>query len=133
MFVALLSRLLDVLLPDPLMRQAAQKRLSGMQADAEFIAIRSSFAKALAPTRATPDRWTIRARPAFLYVMYAIILSALPLGIIAAISPATSHAMADAISRYLTSLPESLYTLFGTGYLGYATLRQWGKVKGADR
>ena len=132
-FVALQSRLFDLLFPEPLMRQAAQQRLSEMGADHKFIAIRTELAASVTPFRAVPDRWTLRARPAFLYVMYAIILSALPLGTIAAVSPATARAMADAINRYLSGLPEPLYTLFGTGYLGYATLRQWGKVKGTDR
>lgn len=80
-----------------------------------------------------PGRWIVGARPAFLYVMYAIILWSLPLGITAAISPPTAGAIADAMNRYLAGLPEPLYALFATGYLGYATLRQWGKVKGTDR
>jgi hypothetical protein len=65
--------------------------------------------------------------------MYAIILWALPLALIAAVNAATAQAMATAMTNYLAALPEPLYALFGTGYLGYATLRQWGKVKGAAR
>ena len=37
------------------------------------------------------------------------------------------------MTAYLGALPEPLYALFGTGYLGYAVMRQWGKVKGSDR
>lgn len=65
--------------------------------------------------------------------MYAMILWALPMGLIGALSPQTGHAIAGSMSAYLNGLPEPLYTLFGTGYLGYAVMRQWGKVKGADR
>jgi len=79
------------------------------------------------------DRWTSRARPTFLYVMYAMMLWAFPLGLTAAFSPQTARAMTTAMTDYLEALPEALYTLFGTCYLGYATLRQWGKVKGTDR
>jgi len=79
------------------------------------------------------DRWTSRARPTFLYVMYAMMLWAFPLGLTAAFSPNTARAMTAAMTEYLSALPEALYTLFGTCYLGYATLRQWGKVKGTDR
>ena len=32
----------------------------------------------------------------------------------------------------LAALPESLYALFGTGYLGYTAARQWVKAKGTD-
>ena len=80
-----------------------------------------------------PDRGTSRARPTFLYVMYAMMLWAFPLGLTAAFSPQTARAMTTAMTDYLEALPEALYTLFGTCYLGYATLRQWGKVKGTDR
>jgi hypothetical protein len=96
----------------------------------------SSLSDSLAPLlidTQDEDRWTRRARPMFLYVMYAMILWALPLGIVAAFSPATARAMADASAAYLNALPEPLYALFGTGYLGYATLRQWGKARGSSR
>jgi len=36
------------------------------------------------------------------------------------------------MTSYLAALPESLYALFGTGYLGYTAARQWGKAKGTD-
>ena len=65
--------------------------------------------------------------------MYAMLLAALPVGVLAAISPRMAAAVAQGVHAYLAALPEPLYTLFGTGYLGYAALRQWGKVRGADR
>ena len=34
---------------------------------------------------------------------------------------------------YLAGIPESLWALFGTGYLGYTAARQWGKVRGVER
>jgi len=81
----------------------------------------------------SPDRYINRARPTFLYLMYAMLGLALPMGLLAAISPATAAAMNAGIRAYLASLPDPLYTLFGTGYLGYTAARQWGKVKGSDR
>jgi hypothetical protein len=76
------------------------------------------------------DSWTRRARPTFLYVMYAMILWAIPMSLVAAFDPARAAAMTAAIGAYLEAIPEPLYTLFGTGYLGYTVMRQWGKVKG---
>ena len=76
------------------------------------------------------DGWTRRARPTFLYVMYAMILWAIPMSLVAAIDPRTAAAMTAALGAYLDAIPEPLYTLFGTGYLGYTVMRQWGKVKG---
>jgi hypothetical protein len=80
-----------------------------------------------------PDPWTSRARPGFLYVMYAMILWAIPLGVVAAFSPERAQAIAAGMTAYLRGLPEPLYALFGTGYLGYTAARQWGKAKGSDR
>ena len=79
------------------------------------------------------DRWTTRARPMFLYVIYAMIIWALPVGLLAALSPSRAKAVAEATAAYLGALPEPLYALFGTGYLGYTAMRQWGKVKGVER
>jgi hypothetical protein len=79
------------------------------------------------------DPWTSRARPSFLYVMYILLLAALPMGVLSAFSPSAAHDIAAGMNAYLTGLPEPLYALFGTGYLGYTAARQWGKVRGVDR
>jgi len=65
--------------------------------------------------------------------MYALILFSVPMGIIAAFNPAAAKAIGEGMTGYLGELPEALYALFGTGYLGYTAARQWGKVKGVDR
>ena len=54
-------------------------------------------------------------------------------GVIAAFDPAAAKAIGDGMTSYLAALPEALYALFGTGYLGYTAARQWGKVKGVER
>jgi len=79
------------------------------------------------------DRFVSRARPMFLYVSYLVILAALPIGIIAAISPAIAAAFTTGMGAYLRAIPEPLYALFGTAYIGYTAARQWGKVAGSDR
>ena len=78
------------------------------------------------------DPWTSRARPSFLYVMYVMILWALPMGLIAAFRSDAAASIASGMNAYLNGLPEPLYALFGTGYLGYTAARQWGKIKGSD-
>lgn len=76
------------------------------------------------------DPFTSRARPAFLYVMYALLLGAFPTAGVAAIRPEMAAAMTRAIAAYLGAIPEPLYALFGTGYLGYTVAREWGKANG---
>lgn len=71
------------------------------------------------------DRFTSRARPAFLYVMYALLLGAFPMAGIAAVRPDVAAAMTRAIAAYLDAIPQPLYALFGTGYLGYTVVREW--------
>lgn len=83
--------------------------------------------------RPAPDSWTLRARPAFLYVMYALLLWSVPLGLIGGVRPDVAAAIIRAMRAYFNALPEPLYALFGTGYLGYTAARAWGKAKGVER
>jgi hypothetical protein len=79
------------------------------------------------------DPWATRARPAFLYVIYALLLWSLPMGLVARWRPDVAAAITTGMRDYLNALPEPLYALFGTGYLGYTAARAWGKAKGAER
>ena len=55
------------------------------------------------------------------------------MGLIAAVRPQAADAIARGMSAYLNGLPEPLYALFATGYLGYTAARAWGKAKGVER
>jgi len=83
--------------------------------------------------RRPDDRWTLRARPAFLYVMYGLLVWSVPLGLIGGARPDVAAAIVRVMRAYFEALPEPLYALFGTGYLGYTAARTWGKVKGVER
>jgi hypothetical protein len=61
--------------------------------------------------------------------MYVLLLWSIPMGVVAALSPATAAAMIHGMSAYLNGIPEPLYALFGTGYLGYTAARCWGKLR----
>jgi hypothetical protein len=79
---------------------------------------------------AADDRYTGRARATFLYVMYLLLLSAFPMSAVAAVRPEAAAAMTRAFAAYLAAIPEPLYALFATGYLGYTVVREWGKAQG---
>lgn len=81
----------------------------------------------------TGDLWAQRARPAFLYVMYALLLWSVPMGLIAGVRPDVAAAITTGMRAYLNALPEPLYALFGTCYLGYTAARAWGKARGLER
>lgn len=121
-----IAAIIDKIIPDPEAREKAKLELIKLQGDQELQAVETRIAAILAEANAQ-DPWTSRARPSFLYVMYVMILWAIPMGIIAAIRPETAFAIANGMNAYLSGLPEPLYALFGTGYLGYTVARQWGK------
>jgi len=79
------------------------------------------------------DKWTSRARPSFMYVIYILILASLPMGILYAIHPQTAANIATGFQSWLKAIPSDLYALFGAGYLGYAGARSYEKVKGVVR
>ena len=117
---------------DKVARERAKLELIRLEGSQELAAIEARLSAIVAEANSR-DPWTSRARPSFLYVMYAMILWGIPMGLIAAFRPETARAVADGINAYLNGLPEPLYALFGTGYLGYTVARQWGKNAGTDR
>lgn len=127
-----LAAIIDKIIPDPKARDAAKLELIKLEGSQEMEAVRVQISAILAEAQAA-DPWTSRARPSFLYVMYVIILCALPMGVLSAFMPEAAQDIAAGINSYLNGLPEPLYALFGTGYLGYTAARQWGKVKGIEK
>ena len=126
------SKLLDKIIPDPQARDKAKLELIKLQGDQEMAAIGAQMQAIVAEAQSS-DPWTSRARPSFLYVMYAMILWAIPMGLIAAADPKMALGIGNGMTAYLRGLPEELYALFGTGYLGYTAARTWGKMKGVER
>jgi hypothetical protein len=126
------AKLLDKILPDPKARDAAKLELIKLQGSQDMANLQTQLSAIIAEAQA-PDPWTSRARQSFLYVMYAMLLWSMPMGFIAAFRPQTAINIAAGMNAYLNGLPEPLYALFGTGYLGYTVARQWGKINGIDK
>lgn len=123
--------IIDKVIPDKSAREKAKLELLRMQDTQEMRLIEARLSAIIAEANSR-DPWTSRARPSFLYVMYVLILFAVPMGVMAAFDPATARAIGEGMTAYLAALPQPLYALFGTGYLGYTAARQWGKIKGVD-
>ena len=126
------AQLLDKIIPDPKARDAAKLELLKLQGDQSLDQTKLQLSALVAEAQST-DPWTSRARPGFLYVMYALLLWAIPMGLIAAAQPGMAKDIAAGMTAYLNGIPEPLYALFGTGYLGYTVARSWGKAKGVER
>ena len=127
-----IASIIDKVIPDKAAREKAKLELIKLEGSQEMQHVEARLSAIIAEAQST-DPWTSRARPSFLYVMYAMILWALPMGLIAAFQPEAARDIAAGMNAYLAGLPEPLYALFGTGYLGYTAARQWGKAKGVDK
>ena len=127
-----IAKLIDKIIPDPEARDRAKLELLKLQGGQEMEQIKTQLSAIVAEAQST-DPWTSRARPSFLYVMYALLLWAIPMGLIAAARPEMAEAIAKGMNAYLAGIPEPLYALFGTGYLGYTAARSWGKAKGLEK
>ena len=123
------ASIIDKIIPDKEAREKAKLELLRLEGTQELQAIQARMSAILAEA-GSQDPWTSRARPSFLYMMYIMLLFALPMGILSAFEPSAADNISEGMTRYLNSLPDELYVLFGTGYLGYTAARQWGKVKG---
>lgn len=130
--IAPVAGLIDKIIPDPKARDQAKIELLKLQNSQELELLGTQLS-AIVAEAGSNDPWTSRARPGFLYVMYALLLWSIPMGLIAAVQPQMAHDIGMGMTRYLNALPEPLYALFGTGYLGYTAARQWGKAKGTDK
>ena len=126
-----IASIIDKVIPDKEARARAKLELLALEGSHELKQIEARLSAIVAEAHSS-DPWTSRARPSFLYTMYALILFSVPMGVIAAFNPAAAFAIGNGMTRYLAALPDALYALFGTGYLGYTAARQWGKVKGVD-
>ena len=127
-----IASIIDKVIPDKEARAKAKLELLALEGTQELKQIEARLS-AIVTEASSADPWTSRARPSFLYVMYTLLLFALPMGVLAAFNPGVARDIATGMNAYLNGLPEPLYALFGTGYLGYTAARQWGKIKGVER
>ncbi|QTD55805.1 holin family protein [Parasphingorhabdus cellanae] len=127
-----IAKIIDKIIPDKEARDLAKLELLKLESSQEMEQVRIQMSAILAEAQST-DPWTSRARPSFLYVMYFLLLWSIPMGLIAAVRPEAARDIASGMNAYLAGIPEPLYALFGTGYLGYTVARQWGKIRGAEK
>lgn len=126
------GKLIDRLWPDPTERAKAKQQLAQMQMDGDLRELEVRMSAIIAEAKSS-DPWTSRARPSFLYVMYIMILAAIPMGVLSVFSPTTATTIAEGMKSWLTAVPDTLWGVFGVGYTGYTAARSiWDKkqIKG---
>lgn len=128
--------LIDRLFPDKI-KQASERA----KAEAELVALQQSGRiqelqlqmSAILAEAQSVDPWTSRARPSFMYIIYVVILLGVPMGFLSAFKPEIAVQVADGFGAWLNAVPDSLWALFGAGYLGYTGARTWEKGKGVAK
>lgn len=68
-----IAGIIDKIIPDPKARDEAKLKLLELQGSQELEQIKTQMTAIIAEAQST-DPWTSRARPGFLYVMYALLL-----------------------------------------------------------
>jgi hypothetical protein len=122
----------DKVIQDPAQRDAAKIELLKQQQTGALEEMKVSLSAIVAEAQST-DPWTSRARPTFLYIMYAVIVLAILGGIAGIWAPEPVAKAADNVHKLLAAIPDSLWWLFGSGYLGYTGARSFDKWRGAAR
>lgn len=127
------SKIIDKLWPDKdkqaAERASAQLALIQVQNDQDIKMMQASLSAIVSEAQSV-DPWTSRARPSFMYVIYILILTSIPMGVLSGFKPEMAANITHGITAFLSAIPDSLYTLFGVGYLGYTGSRSWEKSKG---
>lgn len=122
------NKLIDKIFPDKQKAAEAKAKLLEAQQKGELADIQLGQ-KNIQAEATSKDPWTSRARPTFMYVMYIMILAAIPVGILSYFNPEAALAMANGMKMWLAAIPENMWWTFGIGYTGYATLRTFEKRK----
>ena len=134
--VANASKLIDDAInkiwPNPTEAAAAQATIIQANADAALAALQQQMSVMLAEAQST-DKWTSRARPSFLYVMYVLMLGSIPMGVLYAIDPHHADGIAVGLQKWLAAIPDALWTMFGFCFCGYTGARTVEKVKGVSK
>jgi hypothetical protein len=124
------GKLIDKLIPDPAARDAAKLELLKQQQAGNLEEIKVGLSAIISDSQSA-DKWTSRARPTFLYVVYIMILASIPMGFVYAINPHTASDITVGFQAWLKAIPDPFLQLFGVVMTGYIAGRSWEKVKGA--
>ena len=124
----LVSGVLDKVIPDPKAREAAKLKLIQEAQSGKLKEVEKQLSAIVAEAQ-SKDPWTSRARPTFLYVVYLLILTSIPMALVHAFNPELALRLIEGFHGWLAAIPESIITLFGVGYLGYTGARSYDKYK----
>lgn len=121
------GKLIDKLFPNPEDKLKAQQELMKLQQAGELDEMKVQLSTIIADAQSS-DKWTSRARPSFLYVVYVLLLWSLPMGVLTVFNPGAAAEFTAGFKAWLSSIPDSVLQLFGLVMTGYVAGRSWEKV-----
>ena len=127
-----IASIIDKIIPDKEARAKAKLELLALEGSQELKLVEAQMAAIIAEAQ-SPDPWTSRARPSFLYVMYAMILFALPMGVLSAFDPRMAVNIGNGITAYLRGLRFRVLQLDGNAAQRAANVSTSSKVTGTVR
>jgi len=126
------GKLIDKLFPDPTEKAKAQLELIKLEQSGELESVKVQLSAIIAEAQ-SPDPWTSRARPSFLYVVYVMLLWSIPMGVLSVFNPEAAVNFTLGFKAWIEAIPSDVLTLFGVVMTGYVGARSWEKVKGATK
>jgi hypothetical protein len=126
-------KIIDKLIPDKIEAERLKLETIRLNQEGEFRELEKRY-DAITAEANSSDKWTSRARPAFMYVFHSILLS------LTIIAPAIGVINPDAMAAFFANVamgfkavPEELWWTFTAGYLGYTGFRSLEKKNGISR
>lgn len=123
------SKIIDKFFPNPEEKAKAQLELLQMQQNGELSLVQTQLSAIIAEAN-SPDPWTSRARPSFLYVVYILLLWSIPMGVLTIFKPEAAVSFTSGFQAWMSAIPEPVLVLFGTVMTGYVVGRSYEKSKG---
>jgi len=123
-----LGKIVDKIFPDKNEAARIKNELVQYQQQGNLEELRAIVAPFLAEAQ-SHDKWTSRARPSFLYVMYLFILCGIPMGILSFFNPTAAKAVAEGMGAWMSAIPTSLWGVFGACFSVYTIARTYDKKK----
>ncbi len=121
-----IGKIVDKIFPDKTEAERAKAELIKLQMSGDIEEIKQALAVFVNESSST-DKWTSRARPSFLYVMYIFILFSIPMGILSIFSKESAFQIAEGMKAWLSAIPNYLWGVFGTSFAVYTLARSYDK------